>query len=264
MCRSRELPDLYSHYGSRGIVVLAVLQSLAQGEGCWGEQGMRNLWDASNVKIFAGGLVRLRLARSYSPYSWERPSMKRKSLTRSPVSWSTQRHRARERRRVGRHPGGAGRRQPLGHTPGHRPDGPVDAPAQRFGSGGFACPLRRSPGAKPPPTRWRCSGEAPVSEQDDWGEMDEVKPLTTTVRPNLISLSPAAPFFGFPGKSAPIRTRRSTILRACRTTTSKRKSTFAGLATAGVRQRNLAVPERWAWPLRNPSRDLGASEVEDT
>ena len=75
-------------------MVLAVLQSLAQGEGCWGEQGMRNLWDASNVKIFAGGLVRLRLARSYSPYSWERPSMKRKSLTRSPDSWSTQRHRA--------------------------------------------------------------------------------------------------------------------------------------------------------------------------
>ncbi len=25
MCRSRELPDLYSHYGSRGIVVQAVL-----------------------------------------------------------------------------------------------------------------------------------------------------------------------------------------------------------------------------------------------
>ena len=48
----------------------------------------------SNVKIFAGGLVRLRLARSYSPHSWEKPSRKRKSLTRSPVSWSTQRHRA--------------------------------------------------------------------------------------------------------------------------------------------------------------------------
>ena len=39
---------------------------------------------------------------------------------------------------------------------------------------------------------------------------------------------------------------------------------FVGLATAGVPQRNLAVPERWAWPLRNPSRNLGASEVEDT
>ena len=64
LCRWRELPDHYSHYGSRGIVVLAVIQSWAQGEGCWGGQGMRTFWDASNVKIFAGGLVRLRLAPS--------------------------------------------------------------------------------------------------------------------------------------------------------------------------------------------------------
>ena len=60
VCRWRELPDLYSHYGSRGIVVLSILQSWAQGEGCWGEQGMRKLWDASNVKIFAGGVTDLR------------------------------------------------------------------------------------------------------------------------------------------------------------------------------------------------------------
>src|ERR1035437_6329602 len=54
VCRWRELPDLYSHYGSRGIVVLSILQSWAQGETCWGEQGMRKIWDASNVKVFAG------------------------------------------------------------------------------------------------------------------------------------------------------------------------------------------------------------------
>ena len=64
MCRWRELPDLYSNYGSRGIVVLDVRHSWAQGEGCWGGQGMRTFWNASNVKIFAGGLVRLRLAPS--------------------------------------------------------------------------------------------------------------------------------------------------------------------------------------------------------
>ncbi len=48
-------PTFTATPGSRGIVVLAVLQSWARAEGCWGEQGMRKLWDASNVKIFAGG-----------------------------------------------------------------------------------------------------------------------------------------------------------------------------------------------------------------
>lgn len=57
VCRWAELPDLYSHYGSRGIVVVSILQSWAQGVTCWGEQGMRKLWDAANVKVFAGGVT---------------------------------------------------------------------------------------------------------------------------------------------------------------------------------------------------------------
>ena len=57
VCRWAELPDLYSHYGSRGIVVISILQSWAQGTTCWGEQGMRKLWDAANVKVFAGGVT---------------------------------------------------------------------------------------------------------------------------------------------------------------------------------------------------------------
>lgn len=57
VCRWAELPDLYSHYGSRGIVVVSILQSWAQGIACWGEQGMRKLWDAANVKVFAGGVT---------------------------------------------------------------------------------------------------------------------------------------------------------------------------------------------------------------
>ncbi|MDA8300365.1 MAG: TraM recognition domain-containing protein [Actinomycetota bacterium] len=97
VCRWRELPDLYSHYGSRGIVVLSILQSWAQGEGCWGEQGMRKLWDASNVKVFAGGVSDLRflegLSQLYGEY--ERMSRSRTSgPTGSSVSWSTQRQRA--------------------------------------------------------------------------------------------------------------------------------------------------------------------------
>lgn len=97
VCRWRELPDLYSHYGSRGIVVLAILQSWAQGEGCWGEQGMRKLWDASNVKIFGGGVSDVRflegLSQLYGEY--DRASQSRTSGPGgSSVSWSTHRHRA--------------------------------------------------------------------------------------------------------------------------------------------------------------------------
>ncbi|GAA4193450.1 hypothetical protein GCM10022219_15250 [Microbacterium oryzae] len=56
VCRWRELPNLYSHYGSRGIVLDTVLQSWSQGVEVWGESGMKKLWSASNVKIYGGGV----------------------------------------------------------------------------------------------------------------------------------------------------------------------------------------------------------------
>lgn len=55
VCRWRDLPDLYSHYGSRGIVLMTVLQSWSQGEDVWGKQGMNKLWSASNTAIYGGG-----------------------------------------------------------------------------------------------------------------------------------------------------------------------------------------------------------------
>ena len=144
MCRSPELPDLYSHYGSRTIVVLAVLQSWAQGESCWGEQGMRKLWDASNVKIFAGGLVRLRLARVLAVQLG-------KAFEEAQVAYplaSFLLHPAaprRKRRRVGRHPGGgqaavslSGTRRVIVQTV------PWMRRPRRFSSGAVACPLRRA------------------------------------------------------------------------------------------------------------------------
>lgn len=54
VCRIRQLPDLYSHLGSRGVVVQTVLQSWSQGVRVWGEEGMRSLRTAANVKIYAG------------------------------------------------------------------------------------------------------------------------------------------------------------------------------------------------------------------
>lgn len=56
VCRWRSLPDLYSHYGSRGIVLMTILQSWSQGVEVWGESGMRKLWSASNVKCYGGGV----------------------------------------------------------------------------------------------------------------------------------------------------------------------------------------------------------------
>ncbi len=56
VCRWRELPNLYSHYGSRGIVLMTILQSWSQGVEVWGRDGMRKLWSASNVAVYGGGV----------------------------------------------------------------------------------------------------------------------------------------------------------------------------------------------------------------
>ncbi|MCJ1675649.1 TraM recognition domain-containing protein [Rathayibacter sp. VKM Ac-2929] len=56
VCRWTDLPDLYSHFGSRGIPIMSVFQSYSQGVAVFGQDGMRKLWSASNVKLYAGGL----------------------------------------------------------------------------------------------------------------------------------------------------------------------------------------------------------------
>ena len=55
VCRWRDLPDRYSHYGSRGIVCACYLQSWSQGAQCWGREGMRKLWGAANIRVYGGG-----------------------------------------------------------------------------------------------------------------------------------------------------------------------------------------------------------------
>ncbi len=56
VCRWSELPNLYSHYGSRGVNMLTFLQSWSQGVEAWGREGMRKLWSAANVKVYGGGV----------------------------------------------------------------------------------------------------------------------------------------------------------------------------------------------------------------
>ncbi len=56
VCRWPDLPDLYSHFGSRGICLMTILQSWSQGTDVWGDAGMRKLWSAANVVVFGGGV----------------------------------------------------------------------------------------------------------------------------------------------------------------------------------------------------------------
>jgi type IV secretory pathway TraG/TraD family ATPase VirD4 len=56
VCRISDLPDLYSHFGSRGINVVTLLQSYRQGVRVWGEPGMDAMWSAATVKLLGAGL----------------------------------------------------------------------------------------------------------------------------------------------------------------------------------------------------------------
>jgi len=56
VCRITELPRLYSHFGSRGIVPLTILQSRSQGQRVWGDRGMAELFGAATVKVIGAGV----------------------------------------------------------------------------------------------------------------------------------------------------------------------------------------------------------------
>lgn len=55
ICPWEELPLLYTHYGSRGIIMMTIIQSWAQGAAVWGESGMSAMWGAANIRVYGGG-----------------------------------------------------------------------------------------------------------------------------------------------------------------------------------------------------------------
>lgn len=57
ICPLHRLPDWYSHFGSRGIVLMTFLQSPAQAQRVWGKDGFDALDSASGVKIYAGAVT---------------------------------------------------------------------------------------------------------------------------------------------------------------------------------------------------------------
>ncbi len=90
VCRWRELPNLYSHYGSRGIVLMTILQSWSQGVEVWGgREGMRKLWSASNIKVYGGGVAEAEFLNEVSQLVGEyRYSNMTKNRSRQGVSYN--------------------------------------------------------------------------------------------------------------------------------------------------------------------------------
>ena len=95
--RWKDLPKQYSHFGSRGIVVMTVLQSWAQGARCWGEDGMSALWSAANIKVLGSGVDDTNFLRDRSEALGEYDAISQsvsesasgKSYSRSPGSSKT-------------------------------------------------------------------------------------------------------------------------------------------------------------------------------
>ncbi|NUP34347.1 MAG: TraM recognition domain-containing protein [Streptomycetaceae bacterium] len=56
VCPWKQLSDKYTHFGSRGVIVMLILQSWAQGVAVWGETGMAKLWGSANIRVYGGGV----------------------------------------------------------------------------------------------------------------------------------------------------------------------------------------------------------------
>jgi len=96
VCRWRELPNLYSHYGSRGICVTTILQSWSQGVEVWGRDGMRKLWSAATVKVYGGGVTETEFLSELSQLIGDYERLAR-SASSSPHGSSTSRQGISER-----------------------------------------------------------------------------------------------------------------------------------------------------------------------
>ncbi|GAA1996054.1 hypothetical protein GCM10009799_23230 [Nocardiopsis rhodophaea] len=72
VCKIQDLPDLYSHLGSRGVLPVTVMQSYEQGVRVWGKSGMDSLWSAATIKLLGSGLDDQAFADRISSLAGER------------------------------------------------------------------------------------------------------------------------------------------------------------------------------------------------
>ncbi|MFI5843887.1 type IV secretory system conjugative DNA transfer family protein [Catenuloplanes sp. NPDC051500] len=66
ICPLADLPQLYSHFGGRGINLVTILQTYQQGVTVWGERGMGTLWGAATIKLVGAGADDPRFAADIS------------------------------------------------------------------------------------------------------------------------------------------------------------------------------------------------------
>nr|WP_172688452.1 type IV secretory system conjugative DNA transfer family protein [Corynebacterium glutamicum]AMQ45217.1 Conjugal transfer protein [Corynebacterium glutamicum] len=86
----KDLPAMYSHYRSRGIILLTYLQSYSQGIGVWGKEKMEALWSAASILLVGGGIRDDELLRRLSEQIGAHEEYQRSSSSTSgaPVSVS--------------------------------------------------------------------------------------------------------------------------------------------------------------------------------
>lgn len=110
VCRWNDLPALYSHYGSRGIVLMTILQSWSQGVDVWGQSGMRKLWSASNIKMYGGGVSEVEflneLSQLIGDHEVERASVSSGRQSGRSVSWQVDTERTMDVAALGAMPPG--------------------------------------------------------------------------------------------------------------------------------------------------------------
>lgn len=87
----KELPAMYSHYGSRGIILMTYLQSYSQGVSVWGKEKMESLWSAATILCVGGGIRDDELLRKLSDQIGQHEEYQRSSSSASGSSTSVSR-----------------------------------------------------------------------------------------------------------------------------------------------------------------------------
>jgi type IV secretory pathway TraG/TraD family ATPase VirD4 len=100
ICPLADLPQLYSHYGGRGIVLVTILQTYYQGTSVWGERGMGTLWGAATVKLVGAGTDDPRFANDVSTLVGEH-DVATLSLTRDATGYLSRQVSTRRQRIMG-------------------------------------------------------------------------------------------------------------------------------------------------------------------
>ncbi|MEW1551969.1 type IV secretory system conjugative DNA transfer family protein [Streptomyces tsukubensis] len=95
ICKIADLPDLYSHLGSRGITPFVILQSYRQGVKAWGEVGMDAMWSAATKKVIGVGIDDAKFAQDISTLTGAH-FVQRGSYSKSKEGYSHSRSEQRE------------------------------------------------------------------------------------------------------------------------------------------------------------------------